>query len=328
MGQVVVVFTGGTISMQVDAAKGGNVPTLDGAAILARTRGLDEIAHVWAIDYGLVPASHFRFGQLFEIAGLLREALQDPAVEGAVVVQGTDTIEETSFFFDLVVAGDKPVVVTGAMRSASQDGYDGPVNLRDAVRAAASPDLRGAGCLVVMTGAIHAADDVTKTHATSPTTFQSLNLGPLGEVTEGRLTIGRRRAGRRLVAEATRAAEPVPLITAVISMDASILDAVVAAGARGIVVEATGSGNTSPELLAGAQRAMETGIPVVEATRCPAGRVGTAYAFPGGGAQWARSGAIQAGYLTGPKARVALAVGLGAGLGMDALRDLFADPVV
>jgi L-asparaginase len=109
-------------------------------------------------------------------------------------------------------------------------------------------------------------------------------------------------------------------------MDASILDAVVAGGARGVVVEATGSGNTSPELLAAARRAMDAGVPVVEASRCAAGRVGTAYAFPGGGAQWARAGAIQAGYLTGPKARVALAVGLGAGLDQDGLRALFADP--
>ena len=321
-----MLFTGGTISMQLDPERGGNVPTLGGAAILARTQGLAEIAEVVAIDYGLVPASHFRFPQLFDLAARIRLALADPAIDGAVVVQGTDTIEETSFFYDLVVGGEKPIVVTGAMRAASDDGYDGPANLRDAVRVAAAPDLRGAGCLVVMTGQIHGADDVTKTHATSPATFQSLNLGPLGEVSGGRVMLGRRRSGRRLIAGAAQAAEPVPLITAVVSMDASILDAVVAAGARGIVVEATGSGNTSPELLAAAQRAMAAGIPVVEATRCASGRVGAAYAFPGGGAQWTRAGAIQAGYLTGPKARVALAVGIGAGLDRAGLVALFADP--
>lgn len=323
---VVVVFTGGTISMQVDAQQGGNIPALSGAAILARTSGMDEIADVRAIDYGLIPASHFRFPQLFEIAGLLRSALAEQDVDGAVVVQGTDTIEETAFFYDLVVGGLKPVVVTGAMRSASEDGYDGPANLRDAVRVAALPEMRDAGCVVVMSGAIDAADDVTKTHATSPTTFRSLNFGPLGEVASGRVILGRRRMGRRLVPAAVAAAEPVPLITAAVSMDASILDVVVSAGARGVVVEATGSGNTSPELLAAARRAMDAGVPVVHATRSPSGRVGTAYAFPGGSAQWARAGAIPAGYLTGPKARVALAVGLGAGLQMDALRELFAEP--
>jgi len=323
---IAVVFTGGTISMLVNQTLGGNVPTLDGAAILARTHGLNEIAEVRAIDYGLVPASHFRFPQLFEIASIVRQALADPLVDGAVVVQGTDTIEETSFFYDLVMGGTKPVVVTGAMHSASEDGYDGPANLRDAVRVASASATRNAGCLVVMSGEIHAADEVTKAHATSTTAFRSLNLGPLGEVSDGRVRLGRRRTGRRQVPDAIVAAEPVPLITAVVSMDASILDAVVAAGARGIVVEATGSGNTSPELLAAAVRAMERGIPVVHATRAAAGRVGTAYAFPGGGAQWARAGAIQAGWLTGPKARVALAVALGAGWREEALRNLFEDP--
>ena len=313
--------------MQVDPASGGNVPVLDGAAILARTRGLDAIAEVRAVDYGLVPASHFRFSQLFEIADTLRTALADPTVDGAVVVQGTDVIEETAFFWDLVVEGSKPVVVTGAMRSASQDGYDGPANLRDAVRVASSPAMRDTGCVVVMTGAIDAADDVTKSHATSPTTFRSLNFGPLGEVSDDGVRLARRRVGRRVVPGATAAAEPVPLITAVVSMDASILDGIVAAGARGVVVEATGSGNTSPELLAAAGRTIARGIPVVQASRAPAGRVGSAYAFPGGGAQWVRAGAIQAGWLTGPKARVALAVGLGAGLDDAGLRALFADPM-
>ena len=158
------------------------------------------------------------------------------------------------------------------------------------------------------------------------TTFQSLNLGPLGQAGDNGVIVGRLRAGRRLVGGAAAAVEPVPLITAVVSMDPSILDAVVAAGARGVVVEGTGSGNTSPELLAAAARAIAGGIPVVEASRCAAGRVGAAYAFPGGGAQWVRAGAIQAGYLSGPKARVALAVGLGAGLDDAGLRALFADP--
>jgi len=324
-GTVAVAFTGGTISMEYDPQRGGNVPALNGAAILARTGGLESIAPVRAIDYGLVPASHFRFPALLEVAGLVRDALADPRVAGAVVVQGTDTIEETSFFYDLLLDGTKPVVVTGAMRAASDAGWDGPANLRDAVRAAASDELRDAGVVVLLGGVIHAADDVTKTHATSPTTFQSLNFGPLGRVEGGRLSIVRRRAARRHVAT-TRAAEPVPLITAVVSMDPGLVAAACHLGAAGIVIEGTGSGNTAPELLEECGAAMAAGIPVVLTTRCPSGAAGTAYAFPGAGATWARAGALLSGHLGGPKARVALALGLGAGLDHAGLSRLLEDP--
>lgn len=325
MSRVAVVFTGGTISMRLDPAAGGNVPTLRGAALLELVPGLDRVAEVVPIDLGLTPASHFTFGDLFRIVGTVRDALADPAVDGAVVVQGTDTIEETAFFFDLVHDSAKPVVVSGAMRSASEAGYDGPANLRDAVRCAAAPDLRDQGCLVVLAGAIHPADDVVKTHASALTTFQSPNLGPLGHVDGGRVIVARRRAGRRHVAT-ERAAEPVFLVTAVVASDGSLVEAARALGPRGFVIEATGAGNTNAGLLEACSRAIEDGIPVVLTTRAPAGRAGAGYAFPGGGATWARAGALFAGYLGGPKARIALALGLGAGLERDALAALLADP--
>jgi L-asparaginase len=325
MPKVAVIFTGGTISMRADPVAGGNVPTLDGAAILARTPGLSDVADLIAIDRGLTPASHFTFAELIELAGVIRGALREPTMDGAVVVQGTDTIEETAFLFDLLVDDDKPVVVTGAMRSASQPGDDGPANLTDAVRVAASPEVRRQGTLVVLGGSIHSADDVTKTHTSSPTSFQSLNFGPIGHVDGGQVIVGRRRAGRRRIAT-ERAAEPVDLLTAGVAMDGRLIDAAVASGSAGIVVQATGSGNTSIGLLEAAQRAMATGMPVVLASRCPAGRAGAAYAFPGGGATWLRAGALLPGYLTGPKARVALALGLGAGLDRDGLSRFLAHP--
>ena len=145
MARVAVVFTGGTISTTYDPVAGGNVPALDGAAILARTPGLDAIAEVVAIDRGRTPASHFSFPDLLEVAAVLREALADPTIHGAVVVQGTDTIEETAFCWDLVLDGSKPVVVTGAMRASDEAGFDGPANLRDAVRVAAAPAMHDAG---------------------------------------------------------------------------------------------------------------------------------------------------------------------------------------
>ena len=124
----------------------------------------------------------------------------------------------------------------------------------------------------------------------------------------------------------TTASERVHLVMAGIGTDGTLLDAAVAAGADGIVVAATGMGNTSPGLLAAAERAMRDGIPVVLASRCVSGPVGTDYAFPGAGATWVRAGAIPVGTLCAIKARVALALGLGAGLDRDGLAALLADP--
>ena len=325
MPRVVVVFTGGTISTAFDPVAGGNVPVLDGTAIIERTPGLTEVADVVAVDLGRTPASHFTFPMLLDIAATVRASLADPTVDGAVVVQGTDTIEETSFCWDLVLAGPKPVVVTGAMRASDAPGFDGPVNLRDAVRVAADPAMRETGVVVCLGGSIEPADDALKMHTSSLTTFASPNGGSLGRVDEAGVSVFRRRAARRSVAT-TRAAERVHLITATVAMDGSLLDAAVAAGADGIVVAATGAGNTDPRLLAAAVRAIDAGIPVALASRCPSGAAGAAYAFPGGGATWLRAAAIPVGHLCATKARVALALGIGAGLHRDGLAELLADP--
>jgi L-asparaginase len=323
--RVAVLFLGGTIASAWDPVAGGNVPTLDGAAILARTPGLDRVAEVLAIDVERTPASHLTLGRLVEIGRVIAAAAEAPDVDGLVVVQGTDTIDETSFAWDLLLNTEKPVVVTGAMRSSSEPGYDGPANLLDAVRAAAAPALRGEGVTVLLAGTINAADDVAKTHASSLTTFQSPNLGVLGSVVGERVFIARRRAGRRHVATTT-AAEPVHLITATTGDDGALLDAAIALGSRGIVVAATGAGNTSASLLEAGRRAMAAGIPLVLVTRTAAGRAGTGYAFAGGGATWVRAGAMLAGTLSGPKARVALSLGVGAGLDRVALAALLAGP--
>lgn len=326
MPRVVVIFTGGTISTAFDPAAGGNVPVLDGEAIIARTPGLDTVADVTALDLGRTPASHFTFPLLLDIAATVRDALAEPLVDGAVVVQGTDTIEETAFCWDLVLDGQKPVVVTGAMRASDEPGFDGPANLRDAVRVAADAAARGTGVVVCLGGSIEPADDAVKMHTSSLTTFASPNGGSLGRVEGAGVAWFRQRAERRRVAT-TRAAERVHLITATVAMDGALLDAAVAAGADGIVVAATGAGNTDPRLLAAAIRAMDAGIPVALASRCPSGAAGVAYAFPGGGATWVRAGAIPVGHLCATKARVALALGLGAGLDRDGLAALLADPV-
>ena len=307
MARIAVVFTGGTIAMR--SSGGGNVPALRGDDLLATVPGLEELADIEPIDWGLVPASHLRFAQVLEIGGILAHQLARPEIDGAIVVQGTDVIEETAFAWDLLPLPPKPVVVVGAMRSASQDGYDGPTNLRLAVVAAADPALASQGVVVAMAGELHAADDVRKTHTHALDTFQSPNAGRLGRVTDARVVLERSRTPVRLPRAPTAAALPVPMLAVVLDEAPTV-----AGNPAGLVVAAAGGGNTPTAYLDLARALMARSVPVVLTTRSPSGQVIPGYAFPGGSSEWWEAGVIFAGTLAGLKARVLVALGVGAGL--------------
>ena len=313
MARVAVIFTGGTISMRHDPASAGNRPTMGAAELLATVPGLADVADVEPIDWGLVPASHLSMSQVLEIGGILADQLARPEIDGAVVVQGTDVLEETAFAWDLLPLPPKPVVVVGAMRSASQEGYDGPENLRNAVVAAADPDLSGQGVVVVMAGEIHGADDVRKTHTHAYATFQSPNHGRLGSVTDGEVRLSRRRSLVRLPRMPVHAASPIPLLTVALD-DAGAVEAAVARRPAGLVVAATGGGNSPPRYLEAARALIAAGVPVALTTRCPSGSARPGYGFAGGSSAWWDAGAIFTGTLDGLKARILLSLGLGAGL--------------
>jgi L-asparaginase len=304
--RIAVVFTGGTISMRSSGA--GNVPVLRGAELLATVPRLAEVADVEPIDWGLVPASHLTFEQVLDIGRILDRELARPEVDGAVVVQGTDVIEETAFAWDLLPLPSKPVVVVGAMRSASQEGYDGPANLRAAVLAATDPALATAGVVVAMAGEIHAADDVRKTHTHALDTFRSPNAGRLGVVTDAGVTLERERSPVRLPRIPAAAALPVPLLTVVLDEAPGDVGEAV-----GVVVAAAGGGNAPAAYLNLARPLIARSVPVVLTTRCPSGEVLPGYAFPGGSTEWWEAGAIFSGTLAALKARVLLALALGAG---------------
>ena len=324
--RVAAIFTGGTISMTVDTAAGGAVPTLAGSDLLAAVPGLARCAEVVPIDLGRIPASHLSFADVLRIRGVIDGALEDPAIRGVVVVQGTDTLEETAFAWDLCHADPRPVVVTGAMRNASEPGWDGPANLLGAVRVAAAEAARGAGVLVALGGRVHAADAVAKRHASAVDAFATREGPPLGRVGEGGVRLRPRGPRRRLPVIPAAAALPVPIIVAALETTGAALDAAVRDGARGVVVAATGSGNTHPDLLRAAVDAREAGVVVVLASRTGAGAVGATYAFPGGGATWVWAGIPLAGSLTPVQARVALALALGAGMGGADLAEFLLGP--
>lgn len=305
--------------MRHDPGTAGNLPTMRAEELLASVPGLEQIAEVEPIDWGLVPASHLTLDQVLEIGRLLDSGLSRPDVDGAVVVQGTDAIEETAFAWDLLPLPPKPVVVVGAMRSATQDAYDGPENLRTAVRAAADPRLAELGVTVAMAGELHGADDVRKTHTHAHATFQSPNAGRLGFVADGRVTVHRQRRPTRLPHIPERAAAPIQLVTAVLDGDRAGVERLLEPRPAGLVVAATGGGNTAAWLLEAAVGLMGVGVPVALTTRCPSGRALPGYAFPGGSTRWWESGALFTGTLDALKARVLLALGLGGGLDVGAL---------
>jgi L-asparaginase len=324
MTRVAMVFTGGTISTLPDAAAGGNTPVLRGADILARSPGVAAVAEIEPIDWGLVPASHLRLAQMLDIARVVDAALARPEIAGAVVVQGTDTIEETSLAYELLVRSDKPLVVTGAMRDGSSPEFDGPRNLADAAVCVQSAALAGAGVQVVLDGLVVPARDVVKTHTTALDTFQPRDGAATGRVVDGQLILDGPPARRaRLAVVPDHAIEDVHLITAVAGIDGTLLRALRPSHPAGVVIAATGTGNTGADLLAAAQELMADGCVVVQTTRAPHGTIKPWYAFPGGGAQWQRAGAIPSA-LDGPKSRVALALGLAAGLDREQLAALLA----
>ena len=185
----VAVFTlGGTIAMPGCLAAGCHQPCRRPTCWQRFPVSVTLQAELRVRDFRNKPGASLDFADLYELAAAIDEALNDGCA-GAVVTQGTDTIEEVAYVLDLLLPTDAPVVVTGAMRNPTMAGADGPANILAAIRVAASPCARGLGCLVVLNDQVHAARWVQKAHTGSPAAFVSPDHGPLGHVIEGRVHI-------------------------------------------------------------------------------------------------------------------------------------------
>src|SRR5919205_611580 len=185
---------GGTIS-SVDAGGKGVEPTLTGETLVSDVPKIAEVAEVSAVSFRQAASGELTVGDLAELASAITDRI-DQGASGAVITQGTDTIEETVFVLDLLVDRDAPVVVTGAMRNPTLPGADGPANLLASIQVAASEAARGLGAVVVLNDEIHAARFVRKTHTSNPATFRSHPVGPVGWVSEGVPRVVLRPAGR------------------------------------------------------------------------------------------------------------------------------------
>jgi L-asparaginase len=308
---VVVVSTGGTIAMRPDPASGKLVPAVSGEELVellawpeAPPLELDDFAHVPSFDvHGALALA---------LAGRVAEHARRDGVAGVVVTHGTDTMEESVYLVDRLLDSELPVVLTGAQRGADQADSDGPRNFRDAIRVAASAQARGRGAMISFAGEVHAAREARKVHTSGVKAFGSPGYGPLGHV-DGERVVFRRRPERRPALPAPPALAPVDLIRLHAGSDARFLLASVAAGARAIVLEGTGRGNANDQVLEGVRAAVAAGVVVVVCSRCAEGRVEPVYGR-GGGRDLADAGALFAGDLAGPKARVLLQLALGAGL--------------
>ena len=316
---IAILTTGGTIAMQYDAEAGGAIPILGADELTAvLPSGLPQLEVEEVVR---MPSSHFRLDTLCAIRERVAELVAEPDVGGVVITHGTDTLEETAYLLDLTVPGEKPVVLTGAMRAASDVGYEGQANLLAAVRVAAAPQTRGLGAVVVFNDEIHAARYVTKMHTLSTATFQSPGWGPLGRM-EGNAVIVERRPERHVLP--WRGLEPnVVLLKLAVGMEADLLESALARPVRGVVIEALGGGRVPPWWLPAIERAQAQGVSVVIASRCPSGRVWDAYGYPGAYHSLADLGCLFAEGLNGQKARIKLMVVLAAAQGADEVAELW-----
>jgi L-asparaginase len=323
---VTVLATGGTIASRSDG--GGAATAQDAGAALVARLDLPAGVEVRVEDVFTVSGFRMTLDRVRTLAQAVAAHLRDPSVAGVVVTHGTDTTEETAFFLDLFHDDARPVVVTGAQRAADARDSDGPRNLGDAVAVAASPAARGLGVLIGFGGQLYPARGTRKIHTLAADTFANPHGGALGWVHRG--DVGAVTTPRRPPALELAAFEPdgvrVDVVACYPDADATALRAFADAGARGIVLEATGAGNANPDICAAVRELTAAGIVVVTSTRVAAGPVTPIYG-DGGGVDLLAAGAVPSGLLRPSQARMLLAALLGVHGDPDTVRKAFAERV-
>jgi L-asparaginase len=278
---IVILATGGTIAGA--AATGTQAGYTSGAvtidAMIAAVPGIKDMANIKGEQISNVGSQDISFDIMLTLAKRINVLMAGSDVDGFVITHGTDTMEETAFFLNLVVKGDKPVVMVGSMRPSTAVSADGPLNLYNAVGVAIDPAARGRGVLVVMNDWIHAAHSLTKTSTTAIQTFMSPLRGLVGVASYGKNDFYNTPEWKHTsrsefnVAEVTKLPR-VDIVFACADMSADLIDALVARGAKGIVIAGVGNGNMNKSSLEAAANAVKKGVVVVRSTRVATGTVG------------------------------------------------------
>ena len=323
---VQLVATGGTIAMTGSPAR----PALSGDELVSAVPELDELAELRVVQLSNVPGVNLDPPAMARAVNAAWEAVKADGAIGAVITQGTDTIEETAELARLTWDPDEPLVITGAIRTGGSTGSDGPLNLLDAVRFAVAPEARSLGAAVVLDGLAHPAGGVVKSHSWRSDAFAS--PAPLAELREGRVRLLRavRALDRQPLVDPGRLGPTlldthVPIVAAAAGMDARPIDAVLEQDAAGLVLLALGAGHLPEPMLPGVDRALAAGTPVVVCARPAAGgTLERTYGFTGSETDLAERGVILAGMASPWKARIRVLVALA--LGRDARQMFTTDP--
>ncbi|NIG54006.1 type II asparaginase [Chitinophaga sp. Cy-1792] len=277
---IVILATGGTIAgagtSSVSAGyTAGKLPIEDLLNAVPEAR---KVANLEGEQVASVGSQAMTDSVWLKLAKRVNQILQRPDVDGIVITHGTDTQGETAFFLDLTVKSNKPVVMVGAMRSATAISADGPKNLYDAVVIAASKSAAGRGVLVAMNEEIFSGREVTKTNTTSTATFQAPNAGPLGYIYDGKVawyhnTIRKHTTQSVFDVSNVNELPKVDILYGYSNPDPNLVDCLMSDGTKGIVIAGVGNGNLYPTVEAKVKQATAKGIVVVRAARAVSGRV-------------------------------------------------------
>ena len=271
-----------------------------------------------------LPSAHLTMFHLREMAQAIKTVFEENRCQGVVLTHGTDTLEETAYYLDLVLHDCGPVILTGSQLPPEEIASDAFRNLRDSFKVALKEESRDKGVLVVFNGRIYAASEAVKIHTDNLDAFASPGWGPIGCI-DGEEVIYKRTINKRvkITPEKNRREPKVYIISFGLGMDGYLIEKALEAGAEGLVLEGFGRGQIPPEAVEQVERAVNKGIPVVLTTRCYEGAVKGVYDYKGSAVQLEKIGVILANDLPKQKARIKLMLALANDMSIKEISELF-----
>lgn len=322
MKRILVIHTGGTISMSEDKDT-GKVETNAEHPMHRHQAFIQSLGDITEINPFQVPSPHMNNQYINQLKDIITESIDKDEYDAFVITHGTDTLEETAYLLDLTIDTKLPIILTGAMRSSNEIGTDGLYNYVSALKVASTDDAQNKGVMVVFNDEIHTAKNVTKTHTSNTSTFQSPNYGPIGSVTKTHVIFHHQPFPYKKYPNINPNIK-IGIVKAHMDLSSDLLDFFVEKQYDGLIIEALGQGNMPPTALQGIQNLLDADIPVVMVSRSFNGIVGGIYAYEGGGYQLQQMGIILSNGLNGQKARLKLLVGLSNHLSKEDLVEYFA----